>query len=448
MASKRSLSNGKKSNGESNSKKAKTLANEIHEACLAGEIEKVKALLKGNRMEHVAIEEICKMETLLVLSKNENQELLKELLKNGVNPNCTNDEGETPLHIACSIGHGDIVMELLNHGANVNAENHKKECPLVLIDVWKSNEEDVTAIASLLLEHGADINAQSKDGSTLLSLAAAASNYSLVCELLKNGADVNLQDKTRQTPLHDADSCNIVRELIKHGAYKNAKDYEGNTPLHIVSENGYIPELKELLRHKANLKIRNNLGHTPVQLASIKGHALVVKEFLEHSINAKKQVIKDCSLHIAASNGHIEVAMTILEHGVVVDQRDKEFANTTPLHDAAEKGQLATVKLLLIYGADINAQTDDGCETILHTMLHGRNRSLREPYPEQKLLEVIEELLDAKYKINLKLKCSKGLTPLETAIKLGRLKMARMIAKVLCPKPKISDSIYPLKQLL
>ena len=31
MASKRSLSNGKKSNGESNSKKAKTLANEIHD---------------------------------------------------------------------------------------------------------------------------------------------------------------------------------------------------------------------------------------------------------------------------------------------------------------------------------------------------------------------------------------------------------------------------------
>ena len=137
--------------------------------------------------------------------------------------------------------------------------------------------------------------------------------------------------------------------------------------------------------------------------------------------------------------------MTILEHGVEVDQRDKEFANTTPLHDAAENGQLATVKLFLVYGADINAQTDGG-ETILHTVLHGRN--LEEPYPEQKLLEVMEELLDEKYKINLKLRCSKGLTPLETAIKLGRLKMARRLSKFLCAEPKITDSIYPLKHLL
>ena len=116
-----------------------------------------------------------------------------------------------------------------------------------------------------------------------------------------------------------------------------------------------------------------------------------------------------------------------------------------PLHDAAENGHLVIVKLLLIYGADINTLTNDG-ETVLHSMLHGRN--LEEPYPEQKLLEVMEELLNEKYNIDLKLKCGEGLTPLETAIKLGRLKMAKMIAKVLCPKPKISDSIYPLKQLL
>ena len=215
--------------------------------------------------------------------------------------------------------------------------------------------------------------------STLLSLAAAASNYSLVCELLKNGADVNLRDKNRQTPLHNADSCNIVRELIKHGAYKNAKDYEGNTPLHIVSENGYIPELKELLRQNANLNIRNNEGHTPIYLASENGHALAVKEFLEHSPTAKKQIINENLLHIAALTGDIEVVMTILEHGLEVNQRDKDYSDTTPLHDAVENGHLAIVKLLLIYGADINALTIDG-ETVLHTMLHGRN--LEEPYPE------------------------------------------------------------------
>ena len=445
MASKRSSSDGKKSRDETKSKKAKTLANEIHDACLTGEIENVKSLLKEDRLESAGIKELNKKKTLINLSQNGKAELSKELLKNGVNPNCKNNDGETPLHVACRNGHVDVVMELLNHGANVNAENHEKECPLVLIDVWELNEDLATTIAQKLLEHGANINSQSKEGSTLLSTAATAGNFSLVCKLLKHGADVNLRDKISQTPLHDASNCNIVRELIKHGASINAKDDDGNTPLHIASEHGYIPELKELLRHKASLKIRNNEGYTAIRLASSMGQALVVKEFLEHSITAKKQVKKDCALHIAAINGQIEVVMTILEHGLEVDQRDKDYINTTPLHDAVENGHIAIVKLLLIYGADINAVTNDG-ESILHTMLHGRN--LEEPYPEQKMLEVMMELLNDKYKIDLNLKCCKGLTPLETAIKLGRLNMTKMIAKVLCPKPKISDSIYPLKQLL
>ena len=60
----------------------------------------------------------------------------------------------------------------------------------------------------------------------------------------------------------------------------------------------------------------------------------------------------------------------------------------------------------------------------------------------------MEELLDEKYKINLKLKCGEGLAPLETAIKIGRLKMARRLSKFLCSEPKITDSIYPLQCLL
>ena len=445
MASKRYLTIGMKSRDESQSKKAKSLANEIHEACMEGEIEKVKSFLKETNQEPSIIEEISKKETLINLSQNGKTEILKELLKNSVNPNCTNDEGQTPLHIACHYSHVDVVMALLNHGANVNAENNKKECPLVWIDVWKFNEEVATIIARKLLEHGADINAQTKYGDTLLSSAAAAGNFSLVIELLKNGADVNIRDKNGQTPLHDVDNCDIVRELIKYGASMNTKDRFGNTPLHTASVYGHISGVKELLRHKAKLKSSNNLGYTPIYLAYENRQARVIKEFLEHSLRTKKQVIEENLLHFAAMNGQIEIVSTILEHGVEVDQRDGDYDNTTPLHDAAEKGQLAIVKLLLIYGADINAQKDNG-ETVLHTVLHGRN--LGGHYSEQKLLKVMEELLDEKYKINLKLKCSKGLTPLETAIKLGRLKMARRLSKFLCSEPKITDSIYPLKHLL
>ena len=91
------------------------------------------------------------------MSQNGKTEILKELLKNSVNPNCTNDEGQTPLHIACHYSHVDVVMALLNHGANVKAENNKKEYPLVWIDVWKFNEEVAPIIARKLLEHGGSL---------------------------------------------------------------------------------------------------------------------------------------------------------------------------------------------------------------------------------------------------------------------------------------------------
>ena len=267
MAYERRLSDGNKSRDETKSKKAKTLANEIHDACLTGEIEKVKSLLKENRLESAGIKELNKKKTIINLSENGKAELSKELLKNGVNPNCKNNEGQTPLHLACYHGHVNVVMELLNHGANVKAKSNDKESPLVSIDVWELEDEISTNIARKLLEHGADVNSKTKDGDTLLHLAAIRGYYSLLCELLKNGADVNAKDSTHQTPLHGAANCDIVRELIKYGTSINAIDQSGDTPLHVASEYGNETAVEEILRHNPKLNIMNNEGQTPIELA-------------------------------------------------------------------------------------------------------------------------------------------------------------------------------------
>ena len=444
MAYERRLSDGNKSRDETKSKKAKTLANEIHDACLTGEIEKVKSLLKENRLESAGIKELNKKKTIINLSENGKAELSKELLKNGVNPNCKNNEGQTPLHLACYHGHVNVVMELLNHGANVKAKSNDKESPLVSIDVWELEDEISTNIARKLLEHGADVNSKTKDGDTLLHLAAIRGYYSLLCELLKNGADVNAKDSTHKTPLHGAANCDIVRELIRYGTSINAIDQSGDTPLHVASEYGNETAVEEILRHNPKLNIMNNEGQTPIELAFEYGEAMVIKKFLKQNNTGKNIVIDPLFLHYAAKKGHIEVVNILLENGVKTDERDKENDNTTPLHMAAKEGQLAVVRKLLECGADINAQSHSG-QTPIHKLL---NIKLCFPILPQTWLMVMKVLLDERYNIDLTLKCSKGLTPLETAIKLGRLNMARTIAKVLCPKPKITDSIYPLKRFL
>jgi len=71
-------------------------------------------------------------DTMLHYAVRGNQPLvLKYLLENKVNIRHPNKEGKTALHLACKIGHTDMVKNLLENGARCNLQTHKKKsCPL------------------------------------------------------------------------------------------------------------------------------------------------------------------------------------------------------------------------------------------------------------------------------------------------------------------------------
>jgi ankyrin repeat protein len=56
-------------------------------------------------------------------------------------------------------------------------------------------------ICQLLVDHGADVNATAKDGSTPLMLAALTAKITVVAYLLAKGADPDRTDKTGKTAL-------------------------------------------------------------------------------------------------------------------------------------------------------------------------------------------------------------------------------------------------------
>jgi len=76
--------------------------------------------------------------------------------------------GNTPLHLACSMGHLQIVALLLSSGADVCARNHLGLSPLARA-AWK----DELAIAQLLLSSGADVHAVNNVRHPRLSASAA-----------------------------------------------------------------------------------------------------------------------------------------------------------------------------------------------------------------------------------------------------------------------------------
>lgn len=93
--------------------------------------------------------------------EKDDPKLLQELLKQGVNPNFTdNDIGDdgsniTPLHLAVMNDQKELVRILLDAKADPNAQNDVGWTPL-----HRAVMADDIDMARLLIEHGADVNAK------------------------------------------------------------------------------------------------------------------------------------------------------------------------------------------------------------------------------------------------------------------------------------------------
>ncbi|XP_034950955.1 ankyrin repeat domain-containing protein 39 [Chelonus insularis] len=129
-------------------------------------------------------------------------ERLKYLLSKGISASATDSAGYTALHYAARSGH--------------------------------------LAICSLLLEHGADVNAVTKSGrATPLHRAAMMGNIEMVEFLLKHKANCNIQDSDGYTPLHRAVLSNFpaVWDILKFKTDINIRDKHGKTAQELAGSN-------------------------------------------------------------------------------------------------------------------------------------------------------------------------------------------------------------------
>ncbi|KAJ2953625.1 hypothetical protein O0L34_g1229 [Tuta absoluta] len=84
------------------------------------------------------------------------------------------------------------------------------------------------------------VNAPDNSGYTALHYAARCGNVDTCKILLNNGADINAQTSGKATPLHKAAAAgkiNTVKFLIQSGADINLQDVDGETLLHKAAGN-------------------------------------------------------------------------------------------------------------------------------------------------------------------------------------------------------------------
>lgn len=89
----------------------------------------------------------------------------------------------------------DEVRLLVEHGADVKAQSG----PNCINATFAAGARQPDVVL-YLLDHGADINARKCDGSTLLLLAVEERKYEFAQRLIERGADVNLGTRDGITP--------------------------------------------------------------------------------------------------------------------------------------------------------------------------------------------------------------------------------------------------------
>ncbi|OWM71715.1 hypothetical protein CDL15_Pgr005903 [Punica granatum] len=172
--------------------------------------------------------------------------LLNQLLRRGFDPNESDNNGKTALHIAANKGSENCVLLLLDYGADPNRRDSEGNVPL-----WEAMLGGHESVAKLLVDNGASIS--SGDVGQFSVIAAEQNNLNLLKDIVRYGGDVTCPNSSENTALHVAvseDNLEIVKFLLGEGAHMDKPDMLGWTARDLADQQGH-EEIKRLFEsHK------------------------------------------------------------------------------------------------------------------------------------------------------------------------------------------------------
>jgi ankyrin repeat protein len=232
-------------------------------------------------------------------------------------------------------------------------------------------EHGISAVARAEEKHSqGKINMAQLSRQTMLHHAVNLIDADGFTSLLEGGAEVNALDGayTKYTPLHVAAISNngeFCELLVKHKANINARDYKQLTPLHHAVKKSAADACFMLLELGAHVNPATIGGKTPLHFAvQRRGRIGIVKELIKRraDTNVADKQEQRTPLHDAASRGHLDICMALINAGAHVDTRGGQ--QQTALHEAADSGHADVCRLLIERGASVYARDRDGCRPL------------------------------------------------------------------------------------
>jgi ankyrin repeat protein len=351
-----------------------------------------------------------------------------------------NREGDTALHIAVRMNLREDGEFLISRGASIFSANAAGDSPLYNaltstggIRYWIINPNTVNAKDGLgnnmlhyaaswklnnaipaIIQRGVPVESVNATGETPLFMAVKANSPATIKVLLDNRANIKAADSQGYNLLHAAirwNAVDAVSFLIESGIDINAHSLSGDTALHIAVSLG-LTDIDSLLISKgANLEVRNIDGNTPFMEAVKIGLLPTIEKLAANGADPNTRNTRgDTPLHLAVAAGRQDIVTQLLRMRANIHARNT--LNRTPFQLAL--GVSSRMTSVLLTRDRVNTPDDMG-NSVLHIALQ-----------EKSSPEIIKAIIGRGGRINAV--DNNGKTPLRTAVDLGLLDQAKILA--------------------
>ena len=287
----------------------------LEEACSWGDLKTVKSLISKQDVN-------CGCNYLHLAAYYGREEVVEYLIEYGLDVNgrtqwqsvmCESRYAAYALHAASEEGHVNIVRILLENGADVDLEDRQgRTCLMLAVQAEKLR------VVQFLIDHGVSVRRKnSLNGRTALHYAVFSHRVDVVSILIKYGADVDVTDDEGLTPLMCAvkdERGEMVSCLIDHKANMNVRDANGKTALHHAVNSCHFGGVSTLIRYDAcaGVGVADNAGLTPFMYAVREGPDEILSFLIDHGANRVKGENGETALHYAVNSCHVDVMSKLI----------------------------------------------------------------------------------------------------------------------------------------
>jgi ankyrin repeat protein len=220
---------------------------------------------------------------------------------------------------------------------------------------------DLATVKELVEKNPQLVKAKTAKSETLLHVAARLDNDAIAAYLIEKGADINALQNDLHTPLFEA-GIKVTRVLVEHGANIDYATPDGTSAISWALHNHDREVFNYLFERKAKLTLpalASFGGVLAIESAFSWGNSGLLEIFAQQGLDPLFQNDAGMTLaHFAVKSNSTQLVEKLIAYGAPINRSD--VFGWTPLHTAAYSGNQAVVELLVRKGLDKNARTLDG----------------------------------------------------------------------------------------